>query len=254
MCVAHRYVDQVGTFTPPDGLSGIGRLLQEVSYENARSYHDGGTGRENVLTVEVFQALDFLPRTGFLGAVMNAAHGADKARERLIEDIENTTVEVLVGDITPTLESGLPASWAIQPDAVIAGDSVTCLVEAKRLRPSRFQPEQVARCLHTVTDPNLDTLGFVLLVLADDPPIRVNGHGRVGLTTAVGIGLDRQGVAWKREELTEVVAQRFAWITWAEIASCVQTALEDQPSSDASVHAAHARLTSSISDSVRRHS
>lgn len=254
MCVAHRYVDRVGTLTPSDGLSAIGRLLQEVSYENAKAYHDGGTGRENVLTVEVFQALDFLPREGFLGSTMAGAHGADSARERLIEDIEDTTVELLVGDITPTLESGLPATWSIQPDAVIEGESVTCLVEAKRLRPSRFQPEQVARCLHTVTDPNLDTFGFVLLVLADDPPIRVNGQGRVDLTTAVGIGLDRQGIPWNRDQITELVAERFAWITWAEIASCVQTALEDEPSGDPSVHAALARLTNSISDSVRRHS
>lgn len=77
-----------------------------MSYESAKSYHDGGTGRENVLTVEVFQALDFLPRTGFPGSVMLAAYGADRARERLIEDIENTTVELLVGDITRTLPWG----------------------------------------------------------------------------------------------------------------------------------------------------
>jgi hypothetical protein len=94
---------------PSDGLSAIGRLLQEVSFEDARSYHDGGTGRENVLTVEVFQALDFLPREGFLGSVTGAAHGANRARERLIEDIENTTVEVLIGDITRTLPWGHPA-------------------------------------------------------------------------------------------------------------------------------------------------
>ena len=57
--------------------------------------------RENVLTVEVFQTLDFLPRTDFLGSVLRAAHGAKDVRDRLIADIENTTIEMLVGDIRP---------------------------------------------------------------------------------------------------------------------------------------------------------
>lgn len=176
-----------------------------MSYENAKSYHDGGMGRENLLTVEVFQALDFLPRTGFLGSVLSGAHGAEQARELLIEDIENCTVAILVGDITPALASGVKASWSIQPDAVIEGKSVVCLVEAKRLRTSQFQPEQIARCLQTVTDATLDKSVFVLLVLGDEPPIRVKGHGRVDLTTVVGIGLDRQGVTLGHQQLAELI-------------------------------------------------
>ena len=54
-----------------------------------------------MLTVEVFQTLDFLPRTDFLGSVLRAAHGAKDVRDRLIADIENTTIEMLVGDIRP---------------------------------------------------------------------------------------------------------------------------------------------------------
>jgi len=47
--------------------SFVGRLLEEISYEGkkVRVYRDGGLGRENVLTTEVFQALDFMPRTLF---------------------------------------------------------------------------------------------------------------------------------------------------------------------------------------------
>ena len=51
-----------------------GRLLEEISWEgNARRYRRGGQGRENVLTAEVFQILDFLPRDRFLGEVIRSA-------------------------------------------------------------------------------------------------------------------------------------------------------------------------------------
>ena len=237
-----------------DDLSAVGRLLQEVSYESAKSYHDGGMGRENVLTVEVFQALDFLPREAFLGSVVGAAHGAVQARERLIESIGNCTVGILVGDISPTLASGGKAAWSIQPDAVIESDPVVCLVEAKRLRTTRFHPQQLARCLQTVMDPKIDKLGFVLLVLGDDPPIPVAGHGRVDLCAAVGIGLDLQDVSWEHEQLTELVHTRIAWIIWREIVECVESALANQQDGDESAHAALARLVTSVSESVRRHS
>lgn len=85
--------------TPP---SAIGRLLDEISWEgNARKYRDGGIGKENVSTTEVFSALGFLPRTAFLGAVIAAAVGADAARAALIADIEVAAVEVLSGDLRP---------------------------------------------------------------------------------------------------------------------------------------------------------
>ena len=55
-------------------VSAIDRLLDELSWEgNARKYRGGGRGLENVLTAEVFQALDFLPRDAFLGAVLRGA-------------------------------------------------------------------------------------------------------------------------------------------------------------------------------------
>ena len=52
-------------------VSAVRRLLDELSWEgNARRYRDGGLGLENVVTTEVFQALDFLPRQAFLGRVL----------------------------------------------------------------------------------------------------------------------------------------------------------------------------------------
>ena len=84
---------------PPD--SAIGRLLTELSWSgrSIRQYRHGGAGFENVLTAEVLQALDFLPRATFLGGVLDQAHGADEARKTLAEEIEQAEVTVLPGDL-----------------------------------------------------------------------------------------------------------------------------------------------------------
>lgn len=50
----------------------IGQLLQHISWvgNTVKAYRNGGQGFEDVLTAEVFLALDFLPRQSFLGAVI----------------------------------------------------------------------------------------------------------------------------------------------------------------------------------------
>jgi len=65
--------------------SVLGRLLEELSWVGItiRDYRNGGRGFENVLTAEVFQALEFLPRQSFFGTVIEASHGAAKARALL---------------------------------------------------------------------------------------------------------------------------------------------------------------------------
>ncbi|MFQ4149076.1 hypothetical protein AAGW05_10295 [Arthrobacter sp. LAPM80] len=70
----------------------VGRLLEEISWERAASYREGGRGRENVLSAEVLLALNFLPREHFLGAVIRAAHGAEAARALLLAEIEDATM------------------------------------------------------------------------------------------------------------------------------------------------------------------
>lgn len=73
---------------PGLAMSMVGKLLEEVSWEHATSYRQGGRGRGNVLSAEVLMALDFLPRDRFLGAVIRAADGAEPARNVLIKEIE----------------------------------------------------------------------------------------------------------------------------------------------------------------------
>lgn len=86
----------------------LGRLLQEISWEgNARHYRQGGRGLENVLTAEVFQALDFLPRTEFFGRALKSAVGAGGAIQRLSSEIEGAKLSLLPGD--HELARGRPA-------------------------------------------------------------------------------------------------------------------------------------------------
>lgn len=205
-------------------------------------------GRENVLTVEVFSALDFLPREHFLGQILQAARGADEARTHLIREIEAAKVDLLPGDLRPTLPSGSPAEWTAQPDAMISTTNTFCLVEAKRLKPSSFQPQQLARLATTIADLDRSQSALCLLVLREDPPVKVKGHGELTLAEAVRLG-DRKAGAPDPLRVDE----QFAVITWEEIASIVADQVQLFANSDASVESSIARLAAQVSQSVARH-
>lgn len=236
--------------TPPP--SAIGRLLDEISWEgNARKYRDGGIGKENVLTTEVFSALDFLPRTAFLGAAIGAAVGADEARATLIEDIEVAAVEVLSGDIRPALPGGEPATWTIQPDGLISSGRSVCFIEAKRLRSASFQQRQIARTALTVVDLARLRTAFALLVLADQPPVRVARHGRMTIPEAMKLGLDDS--QWADDDIERVIAERLAWITWERLGETVRTAAARFTSGDPSIDGTVRRLAGEVHNALTRH-
>ncbi len=121
--------------------SAIGRLLQEVSWEggaNLRRYRDGGCGRENVLTAEVLQALDFLPRDAFLGGILRAAHGADAARGIAVAEIESAAVSILDEVQLNPSATDRGKQLVVQPDALIRSANAYALVELKGLRANMF--------------------------------------------------------------------------------------------------------------------
>ncbi|WP_426766128.1 hypothetical protein ACP3TD_06095 [Pseudarthrobacter sp. 1G09] len=96
----------------------VGKLLEENSWEKAKYYRNGGQGRENVLTAEVLVGLDFLPRNHFLGAVIRAAHGADAARQRLANEVEDLQMQFLPGDFIIGSDNR-KTRLVVQPDAVL---------------------------------------------------------------------------------------------------------------------------------------
>lgn len=232
--------------------SAIGRLLDEISWEgNARKYRGGGVGKENVLTTEVFSALDFLPRNAFLGAVIGAAVGAGEARAALIEDIEVCEVEVLSGDLRPTLPSGEPATWTIQPDGLVTSGRSVCFIEAKRLRSASFQQRQIARTALAVVDLAKERTAFALLVLPHEPPVQVAKHGRMTISEALKLGLDDS--AWTDDEIERVSRECFAWITWKNLGETVRTAADRFTSGDPSIDGAVRRLTAEVHNALARH-
>lgn len=219
----------------------IGRLLEEISWEGSsvRAYRNGGRGRENVLTAEVIMMLDFLPRDAFLGQVFRSAHGADAARALAAEGAESAVVTML-----PEETKLGNSEISVQPDATIVTPSCH-LIEAKRIRTSSFQPEQLAREYVAVLQDARTRIPLLLVILGEPPPVNVQGSGRKELQQSIEEHLDAllertDAEAENRAALHDSIGEHVAWTTWSEIR---QIAIE---ASDRLVE------TDSISNSARR--
>ncbi len=242
-------------------LSALGRLLNEISWEgNARKYRHGGPGLENVLTVEVFQALDFLPRPEFMGRIIRSAEGGSPATlEVLAGQVENLTFSLLEGDIN--LAEDPPKGKGrvhLQPDGILESPLVYCMLEAKRIKRGAFQPEQLAREFLTVLKMAGDRTGLLLLVLPAPPPVSVTGHGRLALHEAVARWLPRvlgraEGEFPHIDELYSRIDSTIAYITWQRISEEVEGALREFSSAHRSVHGSISRLANTVLDALRRH-
>jgi len=228
-------------------VSAVRRLLDELSWEgNARKYRDGGLGLENVITTEVFQALDFLPRRDFLGRVLEGAAGASLAP--LQADIERAVVDVLPGDLThPDL--GIRA----QPDVLIDSPGAFVFVEAKRLRRSSFQPNQLAKELLLAAEHGRGRCPVLLLVLDAPPPVTVQGHGSMSVEDAVGLGRELISAQHGRPVATPNPSDLVAWTTWSDIGSQVAEAMQAYDNPDQSTVNAVARVAATIADALSAH-
>lgn len=201
-----------------ENSSIVGRLLEEISWEgNARKYRDGGRGKANVFTAEVFYPLAFLPREAFLGEIVANAHGADSARRRLVAEIEQATISFLPGDLRLA-----NSTIRVQPDVLLTTASTYTFVEAKRVRPSSFQADQLARELIATVQQAGQRIPLLLVVLGSPPPVRVlTIPGRVSLEDAITRRLEAVD-AWaesklRPEDLTSRIPESLAWTTWREI-------------------------------------
>ncbi|VXB43910.1 hypothetical protein [Nocardioides sp. AX2bis] len=229
--------------------SAVRRLLDELSWEgNARKYRGGGLGLENVLTTEVFQALDFLPRDAFLGAVLRAAAGADAVRDHAAAQVERAVVDVLPGDL---IEPDL--SLRVQPDVVISSPSTYVFVEAKRIRSPLFSVEQVARELLVTAHHSAGRQSLLLLVLGTPPPLRVKGHGAAPVDEALQLGVDSISARLGRELPVLDAASSVAYVTWSEIAAQAERAGAAYRATDDGAGQTVQRLVASLTQAVRVH-
>lgn len=242
---------------PGLAMSMVGKLLEEVSWEHATSYRQGGRGRENVLSAEVMMALDFLPRDRFLGAAVRAAKGADQARAVLINEIEEAELRFLPGDMALAPNRQGNDQMVVQPDALITSPSSFVLVEAKRVRASSFQPEQLAR-EYVATMAHAGTRTPLILLLGAKPPVLVRGRGRMSLELAVSselqsVLLRANNGQLSMDGLVEGIPDVFCWITWSELSDAIRTQAAGFSTTDPSVTASVQRLANSICSSIAWH-
>ena len=146
----------------------------------------------------------------------------------------------------------------VQPDAELTSTSVYTLIEAKRIRRSAFQPEQLARELVTAVTNAQGRMPLVLLILGAPPPVSVRGLGRVSLHDAIDHGL--RGLA-DRDSIDESaipglladIDSVFGWTTWSDVASAVQEAAKTYTTGDPSADRTITRLVNDLTSAVTRH-
>jgi hypothetical protein len=249
------------TGLPPSDSSVIGRLLQELSWSgrSIRRYRDGGLGDENVLTAEVLQGLDLLPRRHFFGPVVAAAHGAPAARARLVQEAEEARLTVLPREVAFGLgEDPEESLLSVYPDGLIESPGCSVMIEAKRLRRGSFQPEQLAREFFLTWTLARGKTPLLLLFLPGAPPVAVRGRGRMEIEEAIAehLALIPLGDSLQGEEvdlLLEKVPDVVAWITWQEVSAVVQAQLESLTDVEPSLRASIERLAATVTEAVERH-
>lgn len=245
--------------------SALGRLLEELSWvgKKVRDYRKGGQGYENVLTVEVFQSLDFLPRSMFLGEILRSAHGAAAARQIVVNEIERADLTLLPGSnyyLIPSKSATHTQGLSVQPDGMMSSPNSLTLIEAKRIRSSSFQAEQLAREL-TLVAREAQVHGktpLLFLILGSEPPIKVQGHGKLSITDSIAFYLESvlsraENHEFTAEELINQIPETVAWITWSEISHIVQSQLSSLAIEDQSVAQCVNRLAQSVIRSIEWH-
>ena len=245
----------------PENQSVLGRLLEELSWVGStiNSYREGGRGFENVLTAEVFQALDFLPRNSFLGKIVDASRGAKSSREIFIKEIEQAEFSLLPGNhyLAPSgdrHQTKLP----VQPDGLIETKNIYLVLEAKRIRRSSFQPEQLAREFVLALRESGPKKPLLYLILGAEPPVSINKNGKKNIKEAIEMYLEPVLKRAERHSFTKEYAiskidHVVCWTTWDEIQRIVEESAKYLEIENASIKNSIRRVAQSISNSIEWH-
>lgn len=247
------------TDNEPAELSPIPRLLVSMSWLKAPWLRRGGQGWENVLVTEVMQGLDFLPRSDFLGAVLRAGVGADDVRLRLASETEDAVLALQPRSTWLAGADGV-SKVEVQPDARIESPSVLGLVEAKRIKPGKFQREQLARSYLAALTEGRRTgrRSLLLLVIPKAPPVQVDGHGSMNIRDAIEeflpVVLGRVAPSGlDATSLSRDIESTVAWVTWPQIEAVVRAGKLKRRSGDASTLAALNRVATAVLDAIHFH-
>ncbi|MEV8373678.1 hypothetical protein AB0P21_13115 [Kribbella sp. NPDC056861] len=241
---------------PLANTSVLGRLLEEISWEGrlVRGYRNGGRGRENVLTAEVLGPLSYLPRSTFLAAVFRAAHGADETRELLAREAEQSQLTLLPDESTLS-----PGGTVVQPDGLLTTPSCHVLIESKGMGKSAFQREQLSREYLCVLRDAGPARPLLLLIIPNEPPVPVKGHGRLSIEAAINLYLEpvlarTAGLDVPAEDVVARIPESVAWLTWSELQRAVADARIDLTAVPASVAGTVERLKADLLTAIDWHS
>lgn len=238
--------------------TNLGHLLYEISWEgNAKNkYREGGRGRENVLTTEVLQILDWLPRKHFLGSVVRSMHGAKAARKNLVLQIEKTNIVVLPDAV---FLKPSKRKYEVQPDGLLESPSVFCFIEAKRLRRGAFSNKQLARELVATILMAEKQTPLLALLLPNIPPVSVKGAGRLTIEEAVNVYIkdaiekEAENFPFSVKTVQESIDATICWITWDELLECIKKQLASFTNESTSVVNTVSRMVDDLDRVIQWH-
>ena len=243
--------------------SVMGQLISELSWsgKRIRRYRNGGAGYENVLTAEVFQILDFLPREHFFGAIINSMQTCrETIQNQIYEEIEAGEFTLLPGNFyLKENPKSHQEGYAVQPDAILETPSVYCVIEVKRIKRSQFLRHQLSKEFYLATREAGKKIPFLFLVLREGPPIPVKGSGRIAIKDEIVNGLEAvhdiaQNHSLSVSQLKALAADHYGWITWPEIKDTISEQLGLYSNDSYSTRKSIERLCNGIIDAIDRHS
>jgi len=102
-------------------------------------------------------------------------------------------------------------------------------------------------------------LPLLLIVLGEQPPIKISGHGRKTINDAIKYNLKNvlnktEGSIYDIDTLEGMIDSSVAWITWEEIKQLIISQLISFENSSRSIYGCVSRLVYSITESIERHS
>jgi hypothetical protein len=184
---------------------------------------------------------------------LRCAHGAEHNRIHVAEEIEDGEITLLPDQI----ELGR-SQVVVQPDATIVTQRSYVLVEAKRIRSSSFQTEQLAREFVALMRDCGSKVPLLLVLLGAAPPVRVKGLGWFDLSEAVatnlaGVVSRTPELAIAPDDLVGQIPEVVAWITWGEVRDIVTRQLGRYSQAPDGLAGTVRRLVASVVTAIEWH-
>lgn len=179
--------------------------------------------------------------------------------KKKIDSVEQANFVLLPGNfyLRPSIKvhsGALP----VQPDGIISSETAYAVIEAKRLKSSSFQPQQLAReYLLAIRDAG-DRVPLLLLIVGKEPPVRVQKHGLQSVRDAVFLHLKDvydqcEDLPFSFADAAENIDSVICWTMWQSVSESVAQSLRSIRYNDPSITATVRRLANSAIEAIEWH-